>query len=89
MTTTKQQAAGTSDRETATATEFAGTAGNAESRLFQRPGIAAAPDVAAHAYESMLDGEVLAVHGLAMQSVRLSPRAVLRSVVAAVNSKPE
>ena len=77
----------------ATATEFAGRAGNAESRLFQRPGIAAAPDVAAHAYEAMLQGEVLSVHGLmnwvAVQSVRVSPRAVLRKVVAAINSKPD
>lgn len=76
----------------ATATQFASTAGNAESRLFQRPGVARAEDVAAHAYEAMLQGEVLSVHGLAnwvaMQSVRFSPRAVLRSVVAAVNSKP-
>lgn len=77
----------------ATATEFAGRAGNDSSRLFQRPGIAKAEDVAAHAYEAMLQGEVLSVHGLlnwvAMQSVRVSPRAVLRSIAAALNSRPE
>ncbi|MDP1825708.1 MAG: SDR family oxidoreductase [Archangium sp.] len=77
----------------ATATEFAGRAGNDSSRLFQRPGIAKAQDVAAHAYEAMLQGEVLSVHGLlnwvAMQSVRVSPRAVLRSIAAALNSRPE
>ena len=77
----------------ATATEFAGRAGNDSSRLFQRPGIAKAQDVALHAYESMMEGEVLAVHGLlnwvSMQAVRVSPRAVLRSIAAALNSKPE
>lgn len=77
----------------ATATEFAGRAGNDSSRLFQRPGIAKAPDVAAHAYEAMLQGEVLSVHGLlnwvSMQSVRFSPRAVVRSITAALNSRPE
>ena len=77
----------------ATATEFAGRAGNDTSRLFQRPGIAKASDVAAHAYEAMMQGEVLSVHGLlnwvAAQSVRFSPRAVVRSLAAALNSKPE
>ena len=77
----------------ATATQFAGRAGNDSSRLFQRPGIAKAEDVAAHAYEAMMQGEVLSVHGLlnwvAMQSVRVSPRAVLRSIAAALNSRPE
>lgn len=77
----------------ATATQFAGRAGNDSSRLFQRPGIAKAEDVAAHAYEAMMQGEVLSVHGLlnwvAMQSVRVSPRAVLRSIAAALNSRAE
>lgn len=76
----------------ATATEFAGRAGNDSSRLFQRPGVAKAPDVAAHAYEAMMQGEVLSVHGLlnwvATQSVRLSPRAMVRRIAAALNSKP-
>lgn len=78
----------------ATATEFSGRAGNDSSRLFQRPGgVPKAQDVAAHAYEAMLQGEVLSVHGLlnwvSMQSLRLSPRAVVRSITAALNSKPE
>lgn len=76
----------------ATATEFAGRAGNDKTRLFQRPGIAKADEVAADAYEAMMQGEVVAIHGwmnwLAAQSVRFSPRAVLRNVVAAVNSPP-
>ena len=77
----------------ATATEFAGRAGNDSSRLFQRPGIAKPHDVAAHAYEAMMQGEVLSVHGLlnwvSMQSLRFSPRAVVRSITAALNSRPE
>lgn len=76
----------------ATATEFAGRAGNDKSRLFQRPGIAKADDVAADAYEAMMQGDVLAVHGwlnwVAMQSVRFSPRAVVRTLAAALNSPP-
>ena len=76
----------------ATATEFAGRAVNDKTRLFQRPGIAKADEVAADAYEAMMQGEVVAIHGwmnwLAAQSVRFSPRAVLRNVVAAVNSPP-
>ncbi len=77
----------------ATATEFARRAGNDESRLFQRGGVAKADAVAAHAYEAMLQGEVVAVHGflnwVATQSVRLSPRAVVRSIAAALNTRPE
>lgn len=77
----------------ATATEFSGRAGNDVTRLFQRSGVAKAEDVAAHAYEAMMQGEVLSVHGLlnwvSMQSVRFSPRAVVRSVTAAINSPPD
>jgi uncharacterized protein len=73
----------------ATHTEFASRAGNANSRLFQRPGVAKAEDVAAHAYEAMQQGEVLSIHGLlnwlAMQSLRVSPRAVVRALTAAIN----
>ncbi|MFO0597860.1 MAG: SDR family oxidoreductase [Myxococcaceae bacterium] len=77
----------------ATHTEFAKTSGNDKSRLFQRPGVAKAEDVAADAYRAMVEGEVLAVHGLmnflGMQGLRLSPRAVIRSITAAVNLPPE
>lgn len=77
----------------ATATEFAGRAGNDTSRLFKRSGVAKAEDVAAHAYEAMMQGEVLSVHGLlnwvSMQSLRISPRSVVRSIAAALNSRPE
>lgn len=73
----------------ATATEFAGRAGNDKSRLFQRPGVAKADAVAAHAYQAMMQGKVLAVFGLlnwlTVQLVRLSPRAVVRRITASLN----
>ncbi len=77
----------------ATATEFSRRSGNESSRLFQRPGVAKAEDVAAHAYEAMMQGEVVSVHGLlnwiTTQALRISPRTVARSIAAALNSKPE
>jgi short-subunit dehydrogenase len=73
----------------ATATEFARAAGNADSRLFQRPGVAKAEDVVHDAYEAMMSGEVLAVHGwmnvLAWQSLRVSPRSMVRAITASLN----
>lgn len=73
----------------ATATEFAATAGNDKSRLFQRSGVAEANDVALHAYRSMMKGEVLSVHGalnkLGVQGLRLSPRSLARSIAAGLN----
>lgn len=77
----------------ATATQFASRAGNDVTRLFQMGGAAKAEDVAAHAYEAMMQGEVLSIHGLlnwvSMQSVRFSPRFVVRSIAAALNSPPD
>ena len=74
----------------ATATEFAGSAGNADSMLF-RAGVADAASVARHGYVAMKSGRVLKVHGplnwLAMESLRLSPRAAIRPLVAWINSK--
>lgn len=76
----------------ATATEFAARSGNESSRLFQRSGVARAEAVAREAFESMMRGDVLAVHGvlnwIAAQSVRLAPRAAVRAIAAALNSKP-
>src|SRR5205085_11683176 len=51
----------------ATKTEFASTAGNDKSKLFQRSGVADAKDVAHHAYRAMMDGEILSVHGFMNQ----------------------
>lgn len=73
-------------------TGFGARSGNEKARLFQQGSVAKAADVAAHAYEAMLQGEVVAVPGLlnwlATQSVRLAPRAVLRSIVSAINLPP-
>ena len=73
----------------ATATEFAKAAGNDKTRLFQRSGVADAKAVALHAYRAMMRGEVLSIHGalnwIGAQSVRFTPRALMRSVVAGLN----
>ncbi|RKH14132.1 SDR family oxidoreductase [Corallococcus sp. CA047B] len=75
----------------ATATEFASRAGNTESRLFKRPGVATSQDVVAHAYAAMMKGRVLSVHGLlnwmAAFSLRFSPRAAVRFVTAKLNQQ--
>ncbi|WP_163990156.1 SDR family NAD(P)-dependent oxidoreductase [Pyxidicoccus caerfyrddinensis] len=75
----------------ATQTEFAQRAGNDKSRLFQRSGVAKAPDVAAHAYAAMMRGRVLSVHGalnsLGAFMVRFSPRFAVRSVAANLNQQ--
>jgi short-subunit dehydrogenase len=73
----------------ATATEFATTAGNDKTRLFQRKGVADAKSVALHAYRAMMAGKVLSVHGalnwMAMESLRVAPRSVARSIAASMN----
>ncbi len=73
----------------ATATEFASTAGNDKSRLFQRSGVADAKEVALHAYRAMMSGDVLSVHGalnwIAFESLRFAPRSVARSIAANLN----
>ena len=73
----------------ATHTEFGAKAGNDKSRLFQRASVAEAPEVARHAYRAMMNGETLAVHGMlnriAMESVRFSPRRLVRAVAASLN----
>jgi hypothetical protein len=75
----------------ATATEFAATAGNDKTRLFQRSGVADARSVATHAYRAMMKGQVLSVHGalnwIGMEALRLSPRAVTRTVAATLNKR--
>ncbi len=73
----------------ATATEFATTAGNDKSKLFQRSGVAAAKEVALHAYKAMHKGEILAVHGFlnsfGVAALRITPRSVVRSIAAGMN----
>lgn len=73
----------------ATHTEFASRSGTEKSRLFQRPGVAQAPDVAAHAYKAMMKGRTLAIHGalnwFTAFGGRFTPRAVVRSITASIN----
>jgi short-subunit dehydrogenase len=72
-----------------TATEFGAVANSDRTNLFRR-GVADAPSVAGHAYRAMLAGKVVAIPGLMnkliAQLVRISPRALLRSTTAGLNS---
>ncbi len=76
----------------ATATEFASTAGNDKSKLFQRSGVADVKSVATHAYRAMISGDVLSIHGalnwIGMQGLRFAPRAVVRALAAGLNKSP-
>lgn len=73
----------------ATATDFASTAGNDRTRLFQRSGVADAKEVALHAYRAMMRGEVLTVHGvlnwIGAEALRFAPRSLVRSIAASLN----
>ncbi len=75
----------------ATATEFATVAGTARSRLF-RLGAASAASVAREGYQAMMAGRPIVVHGvrnwLGVQLLRVSPRAAVRAVAAALNPTP-
>jgi len=72
----------------ATATEFSGVAGTGQSPLF-RIGAASPAVVAGEAYRAMLAGRPMIVHGLknklAVQSLRMSPRAAVRALTAWLN----
>jgi short-subunit dehydrogenase len=71
-----------------TATEFATVAGSDRAPL-ERLGHTPAAEVAREAYEAMLAGRPLVVHGLAnrlgVQALRLAPRVVVRTVAAFAN----
>lgn len=73
----------------ATATEFAGTAGNDKTPLFQKGQVADAAAVAAHAYRAMHAGKRLAIHGfmnkIMVFGVRFSPIAVVSWIAARLN----
>jgi len=75
----------------ATATEFSSVAGNDMSRLF-RMGAASAAKVAREGYQAMMAGRAVVVHGaknkLAVQLLRVSPRAAVRAVAASLNAPP-
>jgi short-subunit dehydrogenase len=72
----------------ATRTEFAGTAGLEQSRLF-RAGAASAPEVARAGYRGMQRGCVIVTPGLLnklmVQALRVSPRAVARRLTGYLN----
>ncbi len=72
----------------ATATEFAQVAGNDKTKLFQM-GAASPEQVAKEAYRAMKRGKPMVVHGLknrvAMHSLRVSPRAAVRTLAATLN----
>jgi uncharacterized protein len=72
----------------ATATEFAGHAGNADSLLF-RMGAADSAGVAGEAYRAMMSGDRMVIHGitnkLGVQALRLSPRAAVLGLAARLN----
>jgi short-subunit dehydrogenase len=71
-------------------TAFAKTAGNAESMLFRVGAVATPEAVAKDAYRALLGGQILAIYGFSnfvgVQMLRISPRALVRRVVAWANS---
>jgi uncharacterized protein len=75
----------------ATATEFAAVAGNERSRLF-RMGAASPQEVAKEGYRALMAGKPMVVHGmknkLAVQALRVSPRAAVRVIAASLNPPP-
>lgn len=72
----------------ATATEFAGVAGNDKSALFES-GVMTAAEVAKDGYDAMMHGEPLAVAGfknkMKIASLRIAPRGMARSIAAKLN----
>ncbi|MGQ0506423.1 MAG: SDR family NAD(P)-dependent oxidoreductase [Myxococcaceae bacterium] len=77
----------------ATHTEFAQVAGSSKSNLFLKGGAMSSEQVAKEGYRAMLAGKSMAVHGLknkiATASVRIGPRALVRSVAATLNRPAE
>ncbi|MFO0625909.1 MAG: SDR family oxidoreductase [Polyangiales bacterium] len=73
----------------ATATEFAQTAGNERSKLFQSVRPASAAEVAAEAYAAMNAGRRTVVHGFAnafgVQGLRVMPRSAVLRLAARLN----
>jgi short-subunit dehydrogenase len=73
----------------ATATEFSMVAGNDKSRLFKGGGVASSAEVARDAYDAMMRGRRMVVHGarnrFQVQSLRLSPRALAQRIAGRLN----
>jgi short-subunit dehydrogenase len=74
-----------------TRTEFGAVSGVDKSRLFES-GVASAASVAHEAYRAMQRRQVLVVHGLMnwllVQSLRISPRFLVRAITARLNRAP-
>ena len=74
----------------ATATEFAGVAGNDKSPLFKSGGVATAEAVAREAYTAMKAGKPLVVHGFknkaGVQALRVSARSAILKISAKLNN---
>lgn len=72
----------------ATHTEFGQRAGNDKTALF-KAGVASAVEVAEDAYRATMQGKGLTIHGaknrLMMESLRISPRSVVRAIAAKLN----
>lgn len=77
----------------ATASDFAQTAGNDVSRLFESGRVASSEAVAADAYRAMRARKVSAIHGLTNRimawSGRLVPRTLAASVSKRLNERPD
>jgi hypothetical protein len=62
-----------------------------DSKLVKGKKLPTSQDVAEYAYKALMNGKVVAVHGLMnkimAQSVRYSPRAVVRSLVRAMSER--
>lgn len=73
----------------ATQTEFAEKAGNDKTKLFQNQTPATSEEVAKHAFDAMMSGKRLAIHGftnkVGVQALRFSPRAVVQKLAAGLN----
>lgn len=74
----------------ATATEFAAIAGNDKSQLFAAS-VASSEGVARGAYQAMMKGKRMIVHGarnrFLVQSLRVSPRRLVHAIAAKLNQK--
>ena len=74
-----------------TATEFGSVAGGGKKTKLFQSNVAQVEPVARHAYKAMMAGTIVAVPGfvnkLIAQSVRISPKSVLRSIAAGLNRK--
>lgn len=76
----------------ATYSEFAQTAGTGSTRLFQGAGVATSQDVAKDAYQAMMRGRVIQVHGfmnkVGVFATRFAPRAMTTSIASKLNRPP-